>query len=201
MAARKVVAENLGHYPFCSIDAALGEAPFHLCELELCGLGCLKFAGCVEVVDFDACLLSAMLVSSSIYPFRFQSGRFLKGQWAAYLGEKVGNPSDAPRTTDSKSWRQPVTLPSESREHLGLKFSAHTCNLGDAAACKLDADNVGVFAERAEHLRVDVETGCDAGEVVYHDGEGAGVCELYVVCQPFFSPQYVLHFSSMSHTL
>ena len=50
--------------------------------------------------------------------------------------------------------------------------------LADAAAGELGADDVGVGGECADHVRVEVDTGCDGGEVVDHDGDGGGIGDL-----------------------
>lgn len=52
----EVVPPELGHHPLRPVDAALGEAPFRLCELQLQRGRLLDLAGPVQVEDASTSL-------------------------------------------------------------------------------------------------------------------------------------------------
>lgn len=149
VAALERVAPQFRDNELCPVDAALAEAPLHLGQLELRLLGLLGLA------------LPEQLKDAHAVP-----------------GVQVRDARDAADAADRHGRDQPVALAGEGEELVGFELRRHARHLGDAAARQLDADDVGVLAQRGEHLRVDVEAGHDAGEVVDDDGDGAGVGEL-----------------------
>ncbi|KIH92298.1 hypothetical protein SPBR_02446 [Sporothrix brasiliensis 5110] len=145
VAAGQRVAANRGHHPLGAVDAALAEPPLHRRQPELHGLRGRYIAPLVRVEDGDA-----------------------------HPRVQVGHARDGARAADRQRRQQPVALARKRAERLGRKLCAHARHLGNAAARQLDADNVGVPAEAGEHVRVDVEPGHDAGEVVDEHGQRRG---------------------------
>lgn len=149
MAARKRVAQRLGHNPLSTINPALAKRPLHLRELQLRRRRLLNLPRVVQIEDLDA-----------------------------VLGVQVRDAGDRARAADGHRGDEPVALAREREELARVELGAHARDLGDAAAGELDADDVGVLAEAGEHVRVDVEAGGDAREVVDDDGDQGGGGEL-----------------------
>ena len=91
---------------------------------------------------------------------------------------QVAHPRNGADGADGQGREQPVALAGQGGELRGLVLRLDPGDLGDAAARQLDADDVGVRPQPRQHLRVDVEAGRHAGEVVDEDRDRAGVSQL-----------------------
>ena len=151
MAVVERISSELGNDPFCAIDSAFCESPFHLRKLQLCLFGLLRLALRPEVVDFDA-----------------------------ILRVQVCDTSDGSSSADSESWNKPVTLACKSAKLIGRELGTDSGYLGDTTACQLDANDVGMAAELREHIGVDIESSDDSGKVVDQNGNGRGIGKLEI---------------------
>lgn len=66
VAALFLIATQLCNYPFRPVDAALGKAPFHLCELKLQCCSLFHLARDEEVVDSYTCLVEHSTLLASV---------------------------------------------------------------------------------------------------------------------------------------